>query len=327
MLRQISLLAAAALLGISPALAEGPSVPAVDVKTLTAPDISAAPATPDGDMIRYGHRLITETFAVIGPEVSDPVMRYAGNNLSCQSCHVNAASQPYAMPFAGIWGQFPQYRGREGRVSTMEDRINGCMERSMNGKALPLASREMIAIMAYIKFMSQAVPVGARLTGAGTLAIREPDRAADPKRGADIFAANCVVCHQADGQGQRNGEKGDAKGYLYPPLWGPDSFNNGAGTGRLLTAAAFIKANMPLGTTWENSVLSDEDAYDVAAYVISHDRPAKPGLDKDYPTLTQKPVDAPYGPYADTLPPEQHKFGPFGPIRAAIKALTAKPAQ
>lgn len=311
---------------LSPARADS-AMPALDLKTLTPPDIATAPASPDGDAIRYGHRLVTETYAVIGPEVSVPAMRYAGNNLACQSCHLHGASQPYAMPFTGIWGQFPQYRGREGRVSTMEDRINGCMERSMNGKALPVISPEMVAIMAYIKFMSQAVPVGAKLTGTGTLAIKEPDRAADPRRGAEIFAANCVACHQADGQGVRHGVVGDGKGYQYPPLWGPDSFNDGAGTGRLLTAAAFIKANMPFGTTAEAPVLSDEDAYDVAAFMLSHDRPVKPGLDKDFPKLIQKPVDAPYGPWVDGFSAEQHKYGPFAPIREAVKKLSAAAAK
>jgi thiosulfate dehydrogenase len=81
---------------------------------------------------------------------------------------------------------------------------------------------------------------------------------------------------------------------------------------------------MPLGTTFDAPVLSDADAYDVAAYINSLDRPAKAGLENDFPMKMQKPVDTPYGPYADGLPAEQHKYGPFGPIRAKLKELAAK---
>jgi len=292
----------------------------IDLTQWKPPDISTVGDDPFGQLVKYGHALFTNTANEIGPGVPEPAKRYAGNNLACQSCHLQAGTQPYAMPMIGIWGQFPQYRGREGAVDSIEDRINGCMERSLNGRALPLDSQEMKAFSSYMRWVSTAVPDGARLLGAGTLQIHEPDRAADPVRGAKIYAQVCSACHGPNGLGMR-AENG--LGYQFPPLWGPDSFNNGAGMSRLLTAAAYAKHNMPLGTRFDSPLLTDEEAYDVAGYIVSQNRPEKANLDRDYPIRFQKPVDSPYGPYADGFPSEQHRFGPFGPIRAKVKELAA----
>ena len=144
----------------------------------------------------------------------------------------------------------------------------------------------------------------------------EPDRAADVAAGEMVFEANCAVCHGADGQGLLAAIDKSA-GYLFPPLWGPDSFNNGAGMTRLLTAARFIKARMPLG----KPDLTDDEAYDVAAYMNSHKRPQRPNLEVDYLDLKSKPVDSPYPPYADEFPIEQHRLGPFQPIRDFYRGL------
>jgi thiosulfate dehydrogenase len=115
-------------------------------------------------------------------------------------------------------------------------------------------------------------------------------------------------------------------GYQFPPLWGPDSFNSGAGMSRLLTAAAYAMHNMPIDTKFNAPVLTDEQAYDVAAYIISRKRPEKSNLEKDFPIRLQKPIDTPYGPYVDGFRLEQHKYGPFGPIRAKVEELAAATA-
>jgi thiosulfate dehydrogenase len=190
----------------------------------------------------------------------------------------------------------------------------------MNGRALPLESREMRAFSAYMRWLSTGIPDGAKLVAAGTLRIREPVRAADLGHGAQVFSQICAPCHGADGLGQhaQNGA-----GYQFPPLWGPDSYNNGAGMSRLLTAAAYAMHNMPIGTAYNAPVLTDEDAYDVAGYIVSQKRPEKANLDKDFPARLQKPFDTPYGPYADSFSAEQHKFGPFGPIRSEVQELAA----
>jgi thiosulfate dehydrogenase len=292
----------------------------IDLTQWTPPDIAVVGDDPLGTLVKYGYALFTDTANEIGPTVQEPTRRFAGNNLSCQNCHLRGGSQPYAMALTGVWGQFPQYRAREGVVDTLEDRINGCMERSMNGRALPLGSREMKAFTAYLRWLSTGIPDGAKLAGAGTLRIKEPARAADLSSGARTFSQMCAACHGANGQGQhaQNGA-----GYEFPPLWGPDSFNNGAGMARLLTAAAYAMHNMPLGTAFSAPVLSDEEAYDVAGYIVSRQRPNKSALDKDFPVRLQKPIDTPYGPYADDFNLEQHKYGPFGPIRAKVQELAA----
>jgi thiosulfate dehydrogenase len=290
----------------------------VDLTKWTAPDIASVGDDPFGQLVKYGQALISDTANQIGPNAADPAKRFSGNNLNCQSCHLDAGTRPYAMPLVGIWSQFPQYRGREGAVDTLAVRINGCMERSMNGRALPPNSREMLAMLTYMRWLSAGIPTGATLIGAGTLRIKEPPRAADPARGAQIYADVCAACHGADGSGQR---AATGAGYQIPPLWGPDSFNDGAGMTRVLTAAAYAKHNMPFGTTFDAPVLSDEDAYDVAGYIASQERPQKAGLETDFPIRLEKPVDTPYGPYADGFSPAQHKLGPFAPIRARVQEL------
>lgn len=188
----------------------------------------------------------------------------------------------------------------------------------MNGKALPADSREMKAMLAYIQYISTGVPVGKAIEGRGSAALPLLSRAADPARGAKVYAEVCAACHQANGQGKR--KEGKGAGYEFPPLWGPDSFNNGAGMHRLIASASFIRANMPVGTTYEAPVLSVEDAWDVAAYVNSHDRPVRKGLERDYPNRARKPVDAPFPPYVGPFPAEQHKLGPFKPMMDAAAA-------
>jgi thiosulfate dehydrogenase len=271
--------------------------------------------------------LVAKTASLIGPEVSDPAHRFAGNNLNCQSCHLEAGSKEFGLPFVGVYADFPNYRARSGAVGTVEDRIQGCMVRSMNGKPLPADSREMTAIVAYLKFLSSGRPVGAPTHGRGPGRMPELTRAADPAHGEAVYAQNCAACHGDQGQGQRAGALGDAQGYAIPPLWGPDSFNDGAGMTRLINAANFVHNNMPNGVTWQAPALSTEDAWDVAAFVDSQPRPHKAQLDRDFPNRLQKPVDAPYGPYADGLDPTQHKLGPFQPIRDAIKELAVRPSQ
>jgi thiosulfate dehydrogenase len=293
----------------------------VDLSKWTPPNIATIGDDPFGRLVKYGYTLFTDTANEIGPSTSDSTKRFTGNNLACQNCHLQAGTQPYAMPLMGIWGQFPQYRAREGAVDTLENRINGCMMRSMNGRALPPESREMRAFSSYLRWLSTGIPGGAKLVGAGTLSIKDPARVADLGHGAQVFAENCAACHGSDGLGQR---AQNGRGYQFPPLWGSDSFNNGAGMSRILTAAAYAMHNMPIGTNFDAPVLSDEDAYDVAGYLVSQERPEMVNLDKDFPVRLQKPIDTPYGPFSDGFSLEQHKFGPFGPIRTRVQELAAE---
>jgi thiosulfate dehydrogenase len=287
------------------------------------PDRHALPDDAFGRMVRLGRNLIVRTSSLIGPDAPDPAKRYGGNGLDCQSCHLQAGTQRFGLPLAGIWGLFPLYIARENEVRTLEERINGCMERSMNGKPLPVDGTEMKAMLTYIRFISAAERVGEVLDGRGAPPVKLPDTAADPAHGHEVFIQTCAVCHGADGQGQRQ-EPAEAKvtgrRYHFPPLWGPDSFNDGAGMARAITAAQFVHANMPFGTTFESPALSIADTFDVVAFIGSQPRPHKPGLDADFPDRSRKPVDAAYPPYVGPFTAEQHRLGPWPPIQAWIKA-------
>lgn len=185
----------------------------------------------------------------------------------------------------------------------------------------------MRAMVAYIEFLSLGVRPGETLTGYGAGRMPELDRAADPVRGAAVFTQNCASCHGQDGAGLRRSLPTTDLGYMVPPLWGPDSFNNSAGMNRLVTLANFAHDNMPNGTSYVMPRLSPEDAWDVAAFVVSQPRPVKANLDKDYPDLLQKPADTPYGPYVDGFSQVQHTYGPFKPIRDQIARLRAGAAR
>ena len=294
---------------------------AISPPVWTVPEVGALPDDDHGRLVRRGRDLITATYAHIGPEVPDSAKRFAGNNLACSNCHLDAGTKKFGLPIFGLFELFPQYSARLGAEITIEDRVNSCMSRSMNGRTLPPDGPEMQAMVGYIKFLSSGVPAGKVLSGLGTGAMPELDRAADPVRGKTIYANACLACHNTDGSGIRRSLPTTDLGYMVPPLWGPDSFNDGAGMARLITAANFIHFNMPHGTDYLNPQLTVEQAWDVAAYMISEPRPTKAGLDKDFPNLLTKPVDAPYGPYADGFDQQQHKYGPFGPIRAAQEKL------
>ena len=324
MMRLITVLVVATTAMLAPAWAQ----PARDAKAeWSIPDPDTLPDDAYGRTVRLGRDLIVKTSSLIGPDAPDLASRFAGNGLDCQSCHLDAGNRRFGLPLAGIWGLFPTYIARENEVRTLEERINGCMERSMNGKVLPLGGREMKAMLAYLAFISRTETVGQALNGRGAPALRVPDRAVDLARGQAVFTETCAVCHGADGQGQRlSAEEAKAAGrrYRFPPLWGPDSFNDGAGMNRAITAAQFVHANMPFGTTFEAPALSVSDAFDVAGFVVSQPRPHKSGLEADFPDRARKPVDAGYPPFIGPFPAEQHRLGPWEPIQAWMKANGAQ---
>lgn len=268
------------------------------------------------ELIKTGYELLSNTWKHIGPEVSDPEKRYTGNNLACKNCHLQTGTKKYAAAWVGVTARYPRYRGRENKIGTIQNRINGCMERSMNGRSLPDDSPEMQAMVAYMEWLSEGVPEKTEPVEKGFVKIEIPNRAVDFEHGEKVFIARCAACHQIDGSGVK---MNDGVGYTYPPLWGEDSYNHGAGMNRVLTAARFIKANMPFGSTYTNPQLTDEEAYDVAGYIDSKPRPKKADTEKDYPDLSKKPVDSPYPPWNDDFPAVQHQFGPFQPIMDARK--------
>ena len=270
------------------------------------------PATTE--QVAYGRRLVDATADHIGPKTSKP---FASNNLNCSSCHLDGGGKPFAAPFVTVPSQFPQFRGRENKEGTIEERINGCMQRSMNGEPLPVEGEEMKAMVAYMEWLSYETPRGEKIKGNKFLTVDYPNRRVDLDHGKSVYIQHCQSCHMEDGQGQR---ALNSFTYTYPPLWGPDSYNDGAGMHRVITAAQFIKGNMPLGTTADEPLLTDEEAYDVAGYINSFTRPEKENKIADFPDRNLKPMSTPYGPWSDTFPADQHKYGPYGEIAAFYKA-------
>ena len=231
---------------------------------------------PLGDAIRVGRQTAEQTSAAVKANV--------GAGLSCTSCHLQGARSPDASPWVGLWGVYPEYDPRSGRVITLADRINECFLRSMNGRPLPLDSVAMRGLLSFIWWLSKDVPTGVSVTGRGLKSIEAP-RPADPLKGGVLYIEKCAACHGASGQGV-TGAGGQV---VFPALWGPRSFNIGAGMARLDTAAAFVKAKMPLG----GAALTDQEAYDVAAYFTRQPRPDFKAKKGDWPN-GDKPKDARY---------------------------------
>jgi thiosulfate dehydrogenase len=234
-----------------------------------AVDINKLGPGPENDLIRYGKDLIVNTARHIGKNATDPALRYAGNDLSCQNCHLNAGLQPFAAPFISTFATFPMMV--DDQVLTLSGRLNGCMRRSLNGKDLPPDSREMQALIAYIKFVGTGTPDGVRLPGSGLKPIEPPALPPDSRRGQEVYAQQCAKCHKEDGQGEL--KPSPDVGYSIPPLWGEASFNAGAGMAKIAYAASYIQANMPFGISYVDPVLTVQQAWDVAAFMDSKPHP------------------------------------------------------
>jgi thiosulfate dehydrogenase len=274
----------------------------------SAPDSLSIPLTPEGDLIHYGRSLVANTALYLGPRGS---VLQTTNGMNCQNCHLKAGKKLFGNNYSAVSATYPKYRARSGTVETIEKRINDCIERSLNGQPLKAGSRELQAFAAYILWVGHQVKKGVTPYGAGILDLPYLDRAASPEKGKLVFIEHCVRCHGKDGQGIKSENKSEWK---YPPLWGSSSYNTAAGLFRLSRFAGYVKANMPNGATFNNPSLTDEEAWDVAAYVNSMPRPQKI-FAGDWPDVSGKPFDHPFGPYADTFSEQQHKLGPFGQLK------------
>ena len=260
----------AAILLLASAGAAGADAP------FAPPAVVAMPFGPLGEAVRYGEKVAVQTSYYAKANV--------GAALDCTSCHIKGARTPNASPWVGLWGVYPEYDPRSGRVITLADRINECFRRSMNGKPLPLDSVEMRGLLSFIWWLSTDVPTGVPVEGRGFKPL-EPSGPPDAARGGVLYGTKCGACHGASGQGvQGAGGRGGG-----PALWGSRSFNIGAGMARLDTAAAFVKAKMPLG----GPALTDQEAYDIAAYFTRQPRPDFKAKKGDWATAA-KPKDARY---------------------------------
>lgn len=221
------------------------------------------PDDPMTAVIEYGEELFNETNTVLPENV--------GNELSCMSCHADGGLSK-SSSMVGVTTQFPQYNKRAGRVFSIEDRINGCMVRSMAGEAIDSEGEEMRAMVSYLSYISEGIKEGEDIPWRmlNTMdEIPEPDIT----RGEELYTKkNCMTCHADDGSGT-----GANSG---PALWGDNSFNDGAGMARLTKMAGYIKNNMPIGSEGD---LTDQEAADLAAYLLSHERQVFEGHDEDWP--------------------------------------------
>jgi thiosulfate dehydrogenase len=284
----------------------------------TAPDPQALPNGPEKDLILYGRDLIEHTAKYFGPKGS--VKAGATNGMNCQNCHLKAGTQPFGNNYSAVASTYPKYRARSGAVENLYKRVNDCFERSLNGQALDTNGAEMAALVAYIQFLGKEVPKGEKPEGSGLKKLAFLNRAADPLAGEKVYAAQCARCHKSNGQGVL---APDGIEYTYPPMWGAKSYNTGAGLYRLSNFAKYVKYNMPQGVEHTAPVLTDEEAWDLAAFVNSQPRPGK-DISRDWPRIEEKPFDHPFGPFADAFTEKEHKYGPFGPIEAAAEARKVK---
>jgi thiosulfate dehydrogenase len=237
------------------------------------------------------------------------------NGMNCQNCHLRAGTKPFGNNYSAVSATYPKFRARSGSIESIEKRVNDCIERSLNGKALDNDSREMRAIVSYMHWLGKDVAKGKAPEGAGIWDLPLLERPADPVQGAVIYEQRCNVCHGKNGEGIRDSTAAEWK---YPPLWGEHSYTKAAGLFRLSRLAGYVKANMPFETFYDAPILTDEEAWDVAAYINSMPRPSG-DISHDWPDISLKPFDHPFGPYADPFTEQQHKYGPFKPIKKLQK--------
>ena len=266
-------------------------------------------------MARYGHALIENTSYYLGPK---GIVAQLTNGMNCQNCHLAGGTIPWGNNYSAVVATYPQFRARSGGMETIVKRISDCMERSLNGKAIDSTSKEMKAIIAYMHWLGDGIPKKHKPKGSGIMDIPFLNRSADPQHGKIVFANKCQRCHGDNGQGQKNAA---GFGYTYPPLWGENSYNTAAGLFRLSRFAGYVKNNMPFDEAeYDNPQLTNEEAWDVAAFVNSQPRPSKI-FKEDWPDISKKPFDHPFGPFTDGFSEEQHKYGPFKPIVEARKNI------
>lgn len=245
------------------------------------PSLDDVPDGPLGEAILRGYELTNNTSEVLRAEAAsvEDGERIV-NGLSCTSCHAGAGMDENSSSMVGVSSVYPMYIPRSGKVVTLEDRINGCMVRSMDGEKFPEGSEDLKAMVAYLTYISEGIPseMNADLPWRHKNSLDDlPTPNVDD--GEAFYQQSCIACHAGDGAGT-----GSNTG---PALWGDDSFNDGAGIARMTKMAGYIQNNMPIGG---EGTLTDQEASDIAAYILSQDRPEWTNHDKDWPGM-EAPTD------------------------------------
>jgi thiosulfate dehydrogenase len=249
------------------------------------PPDSAIPAGKFGDVVRFGEQIFRD------PATYAP--RFVGNQLRCSNCHLEAGRQGDASPMWAAYTAYPAYRSKDGHVNSFEERLQGCFRYSMNGQPPKLGDPVLVALESYSYFLAKGLPTGEAAPGRGFPALPKPPSPADYARGAEVYAQDCASCHGAQGLGQSSGGQ-----VVFPPLWGPQSYNWGAGMTSIKAAAEFIHANMPLGL---GGTLSAQQSWDVAAFIDSQVRPQDPRFNGDVEQTRKKYHDSEDSMYGRTV--------------------------
>lgn len=238
----------------------------------SSPQESDMPTDEFGKMVLLGKQIFVDT--------QQYAKQYTGNGLNCVNCHLDRGRHNDSAPMGPAYVRYPKYRGKNKEVNTIEQRIQGCFRYSENGTPPPPLSKEMKALVSYFDWLATGAPANTKLKEAGFAKVAKSPKDPDPKNGAQVFARDCAICHGATGEGTKVGDR-----YQFPPLWGDQSYNWGAGMHRINTAAEFIHANMPLG---RGGSLSVQEAWDVAAYINSQPRPQDPRFQGDLKAAAKK---------------------------------------
>ncbi|WP_338035811.1 c-type cytochrome [Halochromatium roseum] len=252
-----------------------------DERPFQPPSRSERPTDEFGEMVALGESIFSHTYS---HQISG---QYVGNDQVCEGCHLDGGRLANAAPMWAAWVAYPAYRAKNNKVNTLTERIQGCFAYSMNAQASEVGhppaadSTTVLALTSYLYWLAQDAPTGDRqMPGRGFPALAQTEQGFDPDRGEVVYAKHCAVCHGEEGEGGYAGTE-----MVFPPLWGERSYNWGAGMHRIDTAAAFIKTNMPLGNYLE---LSDQQAWDVAAYINSQERPQDPRFNGDLAETTER---------------------------------------
>jgi thiosulfate dehydrogenase len=276
------------------------------------PPDSAIPSGPFGDMVRLGEQIFND------PTTYAP--QYVGNKLHCSNCHLDSGRQAGASPMWAAYTAYPAYRSKNGHVNSFEERLQGCFRYSMNGKTPPLGDKVLVALESYSYFLAKGLPTGEEAPGRGYRELPKPPLPVDYTRGAAVYSQTCAACHGPQGQGQMSDGK-----TVFPALWGPQSFNWGAGMGSIKSAAEFIRANMPLG---QGGSLSVQQAWDVATFVDSQVRPQDPRFTGEVAQTRKRFHDTPFSMYGQTVNGavlgDPVATPPFGMVQVAATATAAK---
>jgi len=286
------------------------------------PDTTLYPEGEFGEMVKYGRELLLRTAFYIGPEGKDG--HFTANKMNCTHCHQWAGTKPYSFNLMRSHDRYPQFRAREGKVITLEDRVNNCVTRPHNGIPIPHESVQMVAILSYLKWINDYIPENKFMLGEKNEEIEFPPYAASSKEGAKLFKEHCERCHGMNGEGRISISGED---YQYPPLWGKESYQSGSSMHRVIKMAQWLKQNMPYDRVEiSGPVLNDNEVLHLAAFVnddVIHERPHPNS--RDYPLITKKAIDYDIGPYPDTFSSFQHKYGPFGEIISYWRKHNLKP--